>query len=186
MADVPDTRVLLFATEGAPPVDTMLVATSPPKMTQGRAALLAAMIAYAEPGYRLSMLEIQKLAYFLQEAGEPPRLNFTKGMYGPYAEALHHVLQRIEGHYIRGYGDRSQDASVQVLPPGYDGAPAHLREHPETEGRLLTLTSLIEGFETPRRVELLATVDWVAKNDERAKVDPNVAVSEVHAWNDHK
>ena len=186
MAAVPNTRVLLFAPEGAPAVDDMPVATSPPKMTPGRAALLAAMIAYAEPGYRLSMLEIQKLAYFLQESGEPLRLSFAKGQYGPYAEALHHVLQRIEGHYIRGYGDRSQDASVQVLPPGYVGASAHLREHPETKDRLQRVTSLIEGFETPRGVELLATVDWVAKNDIRAKIDPDAAINAVHAWNDHK
>jgi O-acetyl-ADP-ribose deacetylase (regulator of RNase III) len=186
LAAVPDTRVLLFAPDGAPAVDDMPVATSSPKMTPGRAALLAAMIVYAEPGYRLSMLEIQKLAYFLQEAGEPLRLGFVKGQYGPYAEALHHVLQRIEGHYIRGYGDRSQDASIQVLPPGYEGAAAHLRDHRETEARLQRVSSLIEGFETPRGVELLATVDWVAKNEARATADPEVAVSAVHAWNDHK
>ncbi len=31
--------------------------------------------------------------YFLQEAGEPLRLRFTKGLYGPYAENLRHVLR---------------------------------------------------------------------------------------------
>jgi O-acetyl-ADP-ribose deacetylase (regulator of RNase III) len=185
-AALPDTRVLLFAPEGAPSVDSMPVATEPPKMSPGRAALLAAMITYAEPGYRLSMLEIQKLAYFLQNAGEPLRLQFTKGKYGPYSEALHHVLQRIEGHFIRGYGDRSQDSSIEVLGRGNDGAVAYLESHPQTRERLSRVTALITGFETPRGVELLATVDWVSRENEAAKSDVVVAVREVHEWSDHK
>jgi O-acetyl-ADP-ribose deacetylase (regulator of RNase III) len=186
LAEVPDTHVLLFAPEGAPSVDSMPVATAPPKMTPGRAALLAAMITYAEPGYRLSMLEIQKLAYFLQQVGEPLRLHFVKGKYGPYSEALHHVLQRIEGHFIRGYGDRSQDSSIEVLTSGTEGALGYLQQHPETRDRLSRVTALIEGFETPRGVELLATVDWVARQDDRARLDVGVAVDEVHGWNEHK
>lgn len=53
------------------------------------------------------MLEIQKLAYFLQSAGERLRLDFVPQKYGPYAECLHHVLQRMEGHFIIGCGDRA-------------------------------------------------------------------------------
>jgi hypothetical protein len=71
---------------------------------------------YGVPGYRLSLLEIQKLAYFLQWAGEPLRLHFSKQKYGPYAENLHFVLQRLEGHFLRGYGDRSKEAEVYLLP----------------------------------------------------------------------
>lgn len=65
-----------------------------PTMTPGRAALIGTIERYAIPGYDLSLLEIQKLAYFLQSAGEPLKLNFVKGKYGPYAENLNHVLQR--------------------------------------------------------------------------------------------
>ncbi len=99
----------------------MRVATKKPAMTPGRAALLGLLERYAMPGYRLTLLEIQKLAYFLQAAGEPLRLNFVRGKYGPYAEPLHHVLQRLEGHFIRGYGDRSRNASVRLLPGATDG-----------------------------------------------------------------
>lgn len=79
----------------------MKIATKRPNMTSGRAAVLGLMNRFAVPGYRLSLLEVQKLAYFLQIAGEPLSLNFVKHKYGPYAETLHHVLQRLEGHFIR-------------------------------------------------------------------------------------
>ena len=43
--------------------------------------------------------------YFMQVAGEPLNLRFTKGHYGPYAENLRHVLNEIEGHMVSGYTD---------------------------------------------------------------------------------
>jgi hypothetical protein len=38
--------------------------------------------------------------YFMQEAGEPLRLQYVKHHYGPYAENLRHVLNAVEGHLI--------------------------------------------------------------------------------------
>jgi O-acetyl-ADP-ribose deacetylase (regulator of RNase III) len=179
-------KVLLFSPTGAPAPEEMTVRTGPPRMTDGRASILGTMLAYAEPGYRLSLLEIQKLAYFLQEAGERLRLDFVKGQYGPYAEALNRVLQRIEGHFIRGYGDRSGDSSVRVLPEGESSAREYLSHKPETRKRIERVVELIEGFETPRGLELLATVDWLAKEDDRVRLDPEGAVMAVHAWSNRK
>jgi uncharacterized protein YwgA len=48
---------------------------------------------------------VHKLMYFLQEAGEPLKLRYTKAPYGPYAENLRHVLHAIEGHLVAGYAD---------------------------------------------------------------------------------
>ena len=62
----------------------------------------------------VSLLEIHKLMYFMQEAGERLRLRFTKGHYGPYAENLRHVLSHIEGHFISGYGDAEDDPEKQI------------------------------------------------------------------------
>lgn len=50
-------------------------------MTRARALLIALMNEYMKPGYRLTLLEIQKLAYFLQEFGEQLRLDFKKHFY---------------------------------------------------------------------------------------------------------
>ena len=75
------------------------------KLTHARAMLLLLFDAYCAQDYSLSRLEAQKLAYFLQVAGEPLRLNYEKQQYGPYAHNLNHVLQVMEGSFIRGYGD---------------------------------------------------------------------------------
>ena len=40
----------------------------------------------------VTLIEIHKLMYFMQEAGEPLRLNYAKHHYGPYADNLRHVL----------------------------------------------------------------------------------------------
>ncbi len=137
--------------------------------------------------YKLTMLEIQKLAYFLQVAGEPLKLAFVKEKYGPYAEALHHLLQRLEGHYIRGYGDRSRNVAVHLLPGAAQKAEAQLSEEHSTQERFARVSELIDGFETPYGMELLATVHWVAANERHgATSDPNEAVAGVHDWSAHK
>ena len=41
----------------------------------------------------------------MQAAGEPLKLKFAEGPYGPYAENLRHVLNAMEGHLISGYAD---------------------------------------------------------------------------------
>jgi len=148
---------------------------------------LGLMQRYAVPGYKLTLLEIQKLAYFLQEAGEPLKLNFVKQKYGPYAEGLHHVLQRMEGHFIRGYGDRTREVSVNILPEAVAEGEAFLTENHETLRRFDRVSDLIHGFETPYGMELLSTVHWVAtREDNTAKFDPEAAISAVHNWSAHK
>ena len=160
----------------------MTVATKKPAMNSNRAALIAMMLDYGEVGYRLTLLEIQKLAYFLQMAGQPLKLEFQKQQYGPYAENLNHVLQRLEGHFIRGYGDRSRDASVRILPEAATEAGQFLADDEATAKRLERVRNLIEGFETPYGMELLATVHWIKA--EGAATDD--LVTAVHAWNERK
>jgi O-acetyl-ADP-ribose deacetylase (regulator of RNase III) len=186
LGGLPSVRVLLFEPSGAPEPAAMPVATKRPRLTAVRAALLALFDRYGEPGYRLTMLEMQKLAYLLQEAGQPLRLRFVKGPYGPYAENLHHVLQPLEGHYIRGYGDRSREASVAVLDEGLNEAHEFLSDDPSTEGRVDKVAELIRGFETPYGLELLATTHWVVREDTRAATDEARAVRGVHDWSDRK
>ena len=134
----------------------------------------------------VSLLEIHKLMYFMQEAGEPLRLTFTKGPYGPYAENLRHVLSLIEGHFISGYGDAEDDPTLQIemKPDASIRAETYLSEHPDTRRRFDHVVSLIEGFETPYGMELLASVHWVRRHDGSATVKD--AIAKVHAWNDRK
>ncbi|MGP0020083.1 MAG: macro domain-containing protein [Candidatus Sulfotelmatobacter sp.] len=186
-AEVPTVAVQLFHPEGAPKADEMKIATKRPAMTAGRAVILELLSRYTLPGYRLTLLEIQKLAYFLQEAGEPLKLNFEKQRYGPYAENLHFVLQRMEGHFVRGYGDRSRDVSLELFPEAVREAEHYLSAESNTLERLTRVSKLIEGYETPYGLELLSTVHWVAVHEyPEARNNPRDAISGVVSWNEHK
>ncbi len=92
-------RLLVYPPQRAPHPSRRRVGDSRPRMTPGRAALVGLLARYVEPGFGAGKLEIQKLLYFLQEAGEPLQLQFIRGRYGPYAEGVNHVLERLEGHY---------------------------------------------------------------------------------------
>jgi len=183
---VPAIRAEIYAPAGAPAPDNMPVATDRPHLTNGRAALIKLIGQYALPGYRLTLLEVQKLAYFLQTAGEPLKLNYVKQRYGPYAENLNFVLQRLEGHYIRGYGARSVNANIHLVPGAVNEADAFLAGYPETQARLNRVARLIQGFETPYGMELLATVQWLAQQDPTVKQDVNAAMRGFEAWNARK
>lgn len=185
-AGLPEIRVLLFAPRGAPKAESMPVGTSEPAMTRARALFVKLIERYCMPGYRLSLLEIQKLAYFLQGSGESLRLKFVKHTYGPYAENLNHVLQRIEGHFIRGYGDRSKGAQIDLCSEAAKRAEAVLADDPGATARLERVGQLIEGFETPYGMELLATVHWVAKDDPQVAADDESIIAAVQAWSPRK
>ncbi len=157
-----------------------------PSLTRARALLIKLLEQYAIPGYHLSLLEIQKLAYFLQVAGEPLRLNYVKHKYGPYAENLNFVLQLLEGHYIRGYGDRSVRASIRLLNSAGEEASRFLVDNQEALRRLERVGQLIECFETPYGMELLSSVHWVASAGDEPSQTAEQAVDRIFAWNAHK
>lgn len=183
-ADQPDVRVLVYAPVGAPSPESMPVASKNASMTRVRALMVKLFERYCEPGYRLTRLEVQKLAYFLQEADEPLKLAFVKHTYGPYAENLNFLLQHMEGHFIRGYGDRT--AQIELLPNASELADKALAGEQEAIQRLQEVSRLIEGFETPHGLELLATVHWVMKHEMPIASDANVAINRVYAWNTRK
>jgi O-acetyl-ADP-ribose deacetylase (regulator of RNase III) len=185
-AEVAHVHVLLFEPEDAPDAGAMRVATRRPNMTRGRALLLCLLDLYRIPGYRLTKLEVQKLAYFLQTAGEPLKLDYVRHKYGPYAENLNHVLQNIEGHFISGFGDRSRNAQISPLPEALTEANTFLATSAEARERLGRVADLIEGFDNPSGMELLATVHWVGTHSAMATTNEEITIALVQAWSDRK
>jgi O-acetyl-ADP-ribose deacetylase (regulator of RNase III) len=183
---VPDVAVHLYEPKGSPKVDKIRISTTRPNMTKGRALLIKLLELYRSQGYRHSLLEIQKLMYFMQAAGEQLRLNYEKNQFGPYAENLHHVLQRIDGHFVRGYGDRSAQPEIYLMDGIVDEAQSVIENDTETQRRLEAVARLIEGFETPYGMELLATVHWVAQESSEAAKDVDLAIQKVQAWSSRK
>lgn len=188
LEEVPNVRALVFEPTGAPEAKSMVKSANPPKMTAGRAALIGLMDRYLaglmDPF--ISLLEVHKLTYFMQEAGEPLRLRYVKAPYGPYAENLRHVLTSIEGHFVSGYADGGDnpDRQLELVPGAVREATAFLADHPETSDRFARVAKLLEGFETPFGLELLSTVHWVATR-ENAKTASEV-VEHVYRWGDRK
>jgi O-acetyl-ADP-ribose deacetylase (regulator of RNase III) len=185
---LPDVRVIVFEPGGAPAPEKMPREKSAPKMTVGRASLLGLMRRYlaALMDPFITLLEIHKLMYFMQEAGQPLRLDFDKGRYGPYAVNLRHVLSHIEGHFVCGYGDAADDPEkrIELMPQATIRADEFLKSHPDTNERFDRVANLIEGFETPFGMELLSTVHWVATREHAAT--ENEAIEKTYAWNDRK
>lgn len=185
-----DVQVLLFAPEGAPAAPAMPNRTTRPKMTQGRAALIALMDRYLKGLLDpfVSLLELHKLMYFMQEAGQDLRLDFTPGRYGPYASNLRHVLIKLEGHLVRGYGD-GEDAPgkpLELLNGAVEEAAAFLGGHGDVQSRMQRVTGLIDGYEDAYGMELLSSVHWAMCHDAAARDSADAAVAHVHAWNERK
>jgi hypothetical protein len=134
----------------------------------------------------VTLLEVHKLMYFMQEAGEPLRLQYSKAPYGPYAENLRHVLRAVEGHLVSGYADGGDapDKQLELVPGAVKDAEAFLTELGVTRERFDRVAKLVEGFETPFGLELLSSVHWVASRENGISAED--AVSKVYAWNDRK
>ena len=185
LRDLNDLQVIVYEPNGAP------VATKPrevPNMTPGRAALVVLMHRYLgglmDPF--VTLLEVHKLMYFMQEAGEPLRLQYTKAPYGPYAENLRHVLRAVEGHLVAGYADGgdSPDKQIELVPGAVTDAEAFLSGRHDTVARFDRVGKLVEGFETPFGLELLATVHWVVTHESANNTED--AATLIYAWNDRK
>ena len=160
-------------------------------MTPGRAALIALLDSYSEQSAAsASLIESQKLMYFLQTAGELLRLRYEKDRYGPYADNLRHVLIEVEGHYLQGYGDGSSPVMsaepLEVLPGAADVARAVRDKHPETSLRIARVLELANGFETPYGLELLASVHSIANEDMEASQDLDWLTEKVRGWTRRK
>lgn len=184
MTALPDVKVLIFEPGGTSADIRSNKSTEVPKMTEGRAALIGLMDRYlsALMDPTITLLEVHKLMYFLQAAGEPLRLRFVKAPYGPYAENLRHVLRAIEGHLIAGYADGGDAPNKQLtlVPGAVKDAEVFLEKHAETCERFERVVRLVEGFETPLGLELLSTVHWLITKEKLET--PNALLQGVYNW----
>lgn len=192
LSELPDVEWRVYPPQNAPSAQAMPNKTIRPDMTLGRAAVLGLIERYISTGfgYRLSLLEVQKLVYFLTAAGEPlNKVVFKKHHYGPYADVLRHVLDKMEGHFITGYADgiNKPDTPIELKGDAAIEALNYLQAYPETKLRFNKVSRLIEGFESQNGMELLSTVHWVATNElEGATITDEELVNAVRSWNARK
>lgn len=189
-AVLPDVKVLLFAPGSAPEAKDMPNNTSKPKLTVAMATLIVMINKYREALMDpfVTVLEAHKLMYFLQEAGENLRLNYTQHHYGPYAVNLRHVLDRMESHYIEGFGEGSDKPMkpLFLLEGSQEESEAMLKSHHAAQERMERVSELIDGYEDTFGMELLSTVHWVMCKVPDADESSEVAVKAVQAWSTRK
>lgn len=142
------------------------------KLTPARALIAELCRRYAVLGLECTNLEIQKLAWFLQSCilamriKDPLDLRFTPNKFGPYAERLRHLLNALDGSYLHS-AKRLSDAGPFDLIWFNDARRAKVEEYLHGNNARMYLPALeataklIDGYESPLGMELLATVDWL-------------------------
>ncbi|MBI4470500.1 MAG: macro domain-containing protein [Acidobacteria bacterium] len=142
------------------------------ELTPARALIAELVRRYSVLGLVCTNLEVQKLAWFLQrmivtlEPRNPLDLQFTANKYGPYADRLRHLLAGLDGSYLhceKRLSDAGpfepiwfEDSKREAVAEYLTGDSARLYQ-PALEAT----SEIIDGFESPLGMELLATVDWL-------------------------
>ena len=154
-------------------------------LTPARAMLLCALKDYQILGYSINLLVAQKIAYFLQRIGEPLNLQYEKGHYGPYSNQLQHLLKYLNGYYLNFKHEETKPSST-ISINHFDKVSNYAQKELDSNqlDRLKKTRELIEGFESPYGLELLATVDYVSQNENIINTEEMVA--KIGEWTERK
>lgn len=153
------------------------------RLTPARALVAEMIRRYWVLGIECTYLEVQKLGWFLErcigelQLANPLDLRFGADKYGPYSDRFRHLLNGLDGSYLH-CAKRLSDAG----PTDTIWFDEHRRAFLDTYLKqaamqpckeVLDRTSeLIDGFESPFGMELLATVDWLVQ---REHCEPTIA-----------
>lgn len=152
------------------------------KLTATRALIAELVRRYSILGFDCTLLEIQKLGYFLERFVVKLKLDnqmdfeFAANKFGPYSEKLKHLLNGLDGSYLhcdKRLGDAGPFDVIYFDDSKKDKVSAYLTSPDVKEFRqaLEKTSELIDGFESPLGMELLSTVDWLVNE---GAVEPNV------------
>lgn len=161
------------------------------KLTPARALIAELVRRYWVLGMECSLLEIQKLAWFLERAIEaegldnPLDLRFEAKNYGPYADRLRHLLNGLDGSYLKSE-KRINDCGPLDTIWFNDAKREKVALYLKTEAKnylpaLEKTAALIDGFESPYGLELLASVDWLL-SESQVNPDPESLMEGVRQW----
>lgn len=140
-------------------------------------ALIAEMVRrYSILGIECTLLEVQKLGYFLERSVDALNLDnkfqfeFEANKFGPYSDNLKHLLNGLDGSYLhcdKRIADAGPFEVIRFEDAKKDKVAAFLTT-PEAKPyrpALEATTELIDGLESPFGMELLSTVDWLVSRE---------------------
>ncbi len=177
-----DLNIEILVFEPAQKYQNVAKRTGVETLTPARALIAELVRRYWVLGMECSLLEIQKLAWFLERAVEqfspgnnPLNLQFVAHKYGPYANRLSHLLNNLDGSYLH-CDKRISDADPLDVIWFDDNRKNYVQTYLKTEAKAYSqaleyTAALIDGFESPFGMELLATVDWLISKE---GVEPTV------------
>ncbi|SFD91178.1 O-acetyl-ADP-ribose deacetylase (regulator of RNase III), contains Macro domain [Thiohalospira halophila DSM 15071] len=188
LGDLEGVRVVVY--EPTTQYQNVAKAKGVEKLTPARALIAELVRRYWVLGMECSLLEIQKLAWFLEraieaEGLEPLDLRFVANNYGPYADRLRHLLDSLDGGYLK-CDKRISDCEPLDTIWFNDSKRDKVELYLKTEANaylpaLEKATKLIDGFESPYGLELLSTVDWLLAQEQVAP-EPQALLEGVRHW----
>lgn len=189
-AQMPDVRVIAY--EPTEKYQNVAKRSGVEDLTIPRALIAETIRRYWMLGIECTVLEIQKLAWFLERAivrqqrQDILKLSFKADRYGPYSTRLNHLLNALDGSYLRSekrisdctpldtiaFNDSKADVVAAFLAAG---------EAKSFSVVLQETHQLIDGFQSPLGMELLATVDWLVRRG-KCSADIQSLQRGLHAW----
>lgn len=188
LADV-DAEILIYEPNDA--VKVLLQRESTRKevnLTPARAMLLYALQKYEQQGEVANVFAANKLAYFLQESGEPLKLDFVPYTYGPYSQAVEKVLYALNGKYITGLEQMNAKAfeTLELKYENFDEVRDFVKNKltQTQKDRIESVFNLIKGFESTLSLEILSSIHFLRSKDKNlTKKD---LLEKIQSWNDRK
>lgn len=162
------------------------------KLTPARALMAEMIRRYEILGFDCSMIEAQKLAWFLSRAigasglPNPVADDFAADRYGPYSEKVRHLLNSLDGSYLkceRRVADARPFDPIRFRHERQDRIGAFLTTSEASPYRpiLDKANNLIDGFQSPHGLELLATADWL-HSERGVPLETAAMVNAIAAW----
>lgn len=191
LADLTNTNIIIFEPSNQVYQTKRKRKKTTPKLTEFRAFILQAGIRYKElKYYELTLLEFQKLAYFLQRLGINLKLTFDKYHYGPYSNALNNALYDLDGYYLDGMKYKTAGAfdEIEIKTDKITQIKDFIQNQatPQQQQSLEQLNQLIDGFESPLGMELLATVDYLMDQYPNTVNNKNALLKAIKNWSPRK
>ncbi|MDL5049151.1 macro domain-containing protein [Oscillatoria amoena NRMC-F 0135] len=178
LGNLPDVEIIIF--EPTEKYQNVAKRTGVEKLTPARALIAEMIRRYWVLGIECTLLEVQKLAWFLERSirqcklKDPMDLKFQANRYGPYSPRLTHLLESLDGSYLhceKRLKDASPFDTIWFDEDKKQTVEYYLRSE-EAKDYLPALErtdDLIDGFQSPLGMESLATVDWLIY---RENIDP--------------
>lgn len=157
-----DAEVVVY--EPSPRVRSMLreEPSRDAKLTPARTVLLSALFQYERTGGFSNLFVANKLAYFLQRMGESSlRMKFEAARYGPYTDAVGHMLYNVNGAFLSGLEQKAARPFDDIQLNYQRKLDIDKDLKPEQHTRLKRLQALVEGFHATADLELLSSVAFI-------------------------